>query len=95
MLYNIPTGAKYFNSDMIMPIVKLINKVYKKVSAIYYRIIMQSQISVINPQCYVKLIFCTDQHSRSFPIVISLCMPLHSITCVQKGYLVIDLVDGS
>ena len=28
-------------------------------------------------------------------ITISLCMPMHSLTYVQKGYMVIDLVDWS
>ena len=43
---------------------------------------------------YTKMILCINQHSIIFPIVISLCTPLYSLTCVQKGYMVIDLVDG-
>ena len=44
---------------------------------------------------YTKIILCINQHSRIFPIIISPCMPLYSLTCVQKSYMVIDLVDGS
>ena len=33
---------------------------------------------------------------KNFPIIIiiNLCMPMYYLTCVQKGYMVIDLVDG-
>ena len=45
------------------------------------------------PHC--ASIFQTNHHSRSFFIttVISPCMPMYSLTCVQKGYMVIDPVD--
>ena len=33
---------------------------------------------------------------KNFPITITIspCMPMYSLTCVQKGYMVINPVDG-
>ena len=50
---------------------------------------------------YISIIFISHQYIsnkssfKNFLITsISLCMPMYSLTYVQKGYVVIDLVDG-
>ena len=41
------------------------------------------------------LMYFVQTNIKEFPNFISPCMPLFSSICVQKGYLVNDLVDGS
>ena len=47
----------------------------------------------------MKLMLCQyilyKPTSRIFPIGIGPCMPLYSLTCVQKGYMVHHLANGS
>ena len=45
-------------------------------------------------QACITLMYFVQTNIQEFPNFISPCMLLPSSICVQKGYLVIDLVDG-
>ena len=99
MLYNIPTGAKYFHSKIIMDAYCLFYSTMKYLFTHTSNSIYQKSITLFKnsiPLLYYDHISftVTFQYSSISCNHYKSIYANVSLTCVQKGYVAINLVDG-